>query len=104
MESATARSRAEVVDEVSKWSVGTGILVMALAPLSLPILILTLVALLPLAVPLLAAGLLAGVIALPVMLLRMLGRSVGRVSPFRRHEGASESAHSRRSGTEVAAG
>ena len=93
MESETARSRAEVVDEVSKWGVGTGILVMALAPLSLPILILTLVALLPLAVPLLAIGLVAGVIALPVMLLRKLGRSVGRVRPPRRQETASEPAH-----------
>ena len=66
----TARSRAEIVDEVSKWGVGAGILVTALAPLSLPILILTLVAVLPLVVPLLAVGLVAAVVALPVFLIR----------------------------------
>ena len=47
MESETARARAEVGDEIWKWTVGGGILLMALAPLALPILILTLVALLP---------------------------------------------------------
>ena len=76
MESETARARAQSLDEIWKWTVGAGILVVALAPLALPILILTIVALLPLAVPLLAVGLLAGVIALPVMLVRKIGRSV----------------------------
>ncbi len=52
MDSETARARAQAADEIWKWTVGAGILVMALAPLALPILILTLVALLPLAVPL----------------------------------------------------
>ena len=56
MDSETARARAQAADEIWKWTVGAGILVMALAPLALPILILTLVALLPLAVPLIAAG------------------------------------------------
>jgi hypothetical protein len=83
MNAETAARRAEVVDEVSKWGVGTGILLTALAPLALPILILTIVALLPLAVPLIALGLLAGVIALPVMLIRKLARSVGRTGPRR---------------------
>jgi hypothetical protein len=69
-------SRAEVVDEISKWGVGGGILLTALAPLSLPILILTLVALAPLVVPLLAVALLAGVVALPVLLIRKVARSV----------------------------
>jgi hypothetical protein len=80
----SAGSRAEIVDEVSKWAVGAGILVTALAPLSLPILILTAVALLPLVVPLLAMGLVVAVIALPVLLLRRLGRSIGRIKPRRR--------------------
>jgi hypothetical protein len=79
-----APSRAEIVDEASKWGVGAGILVMALAPLSLPILILTLVALLPLAVPLLAVGLVAGVILVPVALLRKLGHRVGGIRSSRR--------------------
>ncbi|HSD25206.1 MAG TPA: hypothetical protein VLB79_12870 [Solirubrobacterales bacterium] len=76
-----ARTRAESLDEVWKWTVGGGILLMALAPLALPILILTLVAVLPLAVPLLAIGLLAAAIALPAMLVRRLGRSVSRIGP-----------------------
>ena len=80
----TARSRAEIVDEASKWGVGAGILVTALAPLSLPILILTLVAVLPLVVPLLAVGLVAAVVALPVFLIRRLGRSVSRIKTHHR--------------------
>ena len=86
----TARSRAEIVDEASKWGVGAGILVTALAPLSLPILILTLVALLPLVVPLLAVGLVAAVVALPVFLIRKLGRSVSRIKT--RHRRRTETA------------
>jgi hypothetical protein len=82
-----AISRAEVVDEVSKWGVGGGILLIALFPLALPILILTLVALLPLAVPLIAIGLLAGVLALPVMLIRKLGPSVGKLRRSRPRRG-----------------
>src|SRR5262245_17136154 len=77
-------SRAEIVDEASKWGVGAGILVTALAPLSLPILILTLVAVLPLAVPLLALGLVGAVVALPIILIRKVGRWVTRVRPSRR--------------------
>ncbi len=77
-------SRLELVDEVSKWGVGGGILLTALAPLALPILILTIVALLPLAVPVIALALVGGVIALSVMLLRRLGRAIGRVRPPRR--------------------
>jgi hypothetical protein len=52
----------EVIDEVSKWTVGLGILTVALAPLSIPILVLTAAALIPLAVP--------------VLLIRGLGRRV----------------------------
>jgi uncharacterized membrane protein len=74
-----ARNRAEVVSEVSKWTVGGGILVVALAPLALPILILTIAALVPLLVPLLAVALVAGAIALPVMLIRKLARSASRL-------------------------
>jgi hypothetical protein len=85
-----ARSRAESLDEIWKWTVGGGILVMALAPLALPILILTLVALLPLAAPLLVVGLLAGVIALPVLLIRKVSRSVSGFGSRRRHRRPAE--------------
>jgi hypothetical protein len=68
----TARKRAEVVDEVSKWTVGAGILTVALAPLALPILALTAVAVLPILLPVLAIGLIAGVVYLPITLIRRL--------------------------------
>jgi len=68
-------TKLEAIDEASKWGVGAGILIFALAPLSLPILILTLVAVLPLLVPLLAVGLVGGLVAGPVLLVRRLLRS-----------------------------
>jgi hypothetical protein len=84
MESEAARARAASLDEIWKWTVGAGILVVALAPLSLPILILTLVAVLPLAVPLLAVALVAVVVVLPVMLVRKAGSSLSRFKARRR--------------------
>ena len=78
MNTERAYRRAEVADEVSKWTVGLGIVVMALFPLSLPILILTGLALAPLLLPLLAVGLVAAVVAVPVLLVRGLARRVGR--------------------------
>jgi uncharacterized membrane protein len=85
----SARSRAEIVDEASKWGVGAGILVTALAPLSLPILILTLVAVIPLLVPLLAVGLVAAVVVLAVFLIRQLARWMSRIrTGHRRRETA----------------
>jgi hypothetical protein len=88
----SARSRTEVVDEVSKWSVGLGILTFALFPLAFPILILTAVAVLPLVVPLLAAGLVVGAFAVPVILIRKLGHSLSRIRPSRRRGTPSEPA------------
>ena len=64
----------EVIEEVSKWTAGLGILILALAPLSLPFLILTAVAVIPLLVPLLAAAVAAALIAMPVLLIRSVGR------------------------------
>jgi hypothetical protein len=72
MNAESARKRAEVADEVSKWTVGAGIIAVALFPLAIPIVVLTAVALLPLLVPLAAIGVLAGVVALPVMVVRRL--------------------------------
>jgi hypothetical protein len=80
----TARSRAEVADEISKWTVGLGIISFALFPLSLPILILTAVAVLPLLLPALAVGLLIGVVAMPILAVRSLRRRAIRA---RRSEG-----------------
>ena len=72
----TARARAEVADEISKWSVGLGIITFALFPLALPILILTAIAVLPLLLPALALGLLIGLVALPILVVRSLGRAI----------------------------
>jgi hypothetical protein len=80
----SAHSGAEFVDEVSKWTVGGGIVTVALFPLALPILVLTAVAVLPLLLPVLAAGVLIGVVALPILLLRGLGRLVVRTRRPRR--------------------
>src|SRR5918996_453787 len=70
-----ASKRAEVVDEASKWSVGLGVVGVAIFPLAIPFVLLTALALLPLLVPVLALGLIAGVVALPVMLVRRLART-----------------------------
>src|SRR5690242_17371710 len=69
----------EMVDELSKWGVGLGIVGVALFPLSIPILVLTAVALAPLA--LLAAPVV--LLALPVVIVRRVlrRRSRGRTSP-----------------------
>jgi hypothetical protein len=71
-----AFARAEVADEVSKWTVGLGTIVVALFPLSIPILLLTAVALLPLVLPVIAVGLVVAIVALPVLLVRRLVRVV----------------------------
>jgi hypothetical protein len=68
----TYTTRDEVIEEVSKWGVGLGILTMSLFPLALPILILTAVALLPLVLPVIALGLVAAVVAVPFLLGRRL--------------------------------
>ena len=77
----TARSRAEVADEISKWTVGGGIITMAIFPLAIPILALTAIALLPLVVPALVLGLLAGFVYLPIRLTRRLRGRRGPLGP-----------------------
>ena len=74
MNTESAARRAEVVDEVSKWTVGAGILVVALAPLAIPILALTAVALLPLLLPVIPLALIAGLVYLPIRLVRGIRR------------------------------
>jgi hypothetical protein len=61
-------------------SVGGGILTMALFPLAIPLLVLTVVATLPLLVPLLAAGLVVAVVAVPIRLMRRLAAARRRRS------------------------
>jgi hypothetical protein len=71
-------SRAEILDEASKWGVGLGVITFALFPLALPFVILTAVAVLPLVLPALAAGVLIAVVALPIVMVRRLGRRAAR--------------------------
>jgi hypothetical protein len=66
----TRQSNLELADELSTWLVGGGIVTMALFPLAVPIIALTVVAAIPLLVLALLGGLVAGVIALPLRLAR----------------------------------
>jgi Flp pilus assembly protein TadB len=74
MNAESTRPGAVGTDEIWKWTVGMGILAVALFPLAIPLVVLTAVAIVPLLVPLIALGLLAGLIASPLMLLRRLRR------------------------------
>ena len=74
-----ARSRAEVIDQISTWSVGGGVITLALFPLALPTLVLTAVATIPVLLPLVAVGVLLGGVALTVLLVRRLGSLAMRV-------------------------
>jgi hypothetical protein len=68
----------EVIEEASTWGVGLGMLIMVLAPLSIPFLALTAVALIPLVLPLVALALVAALVAAPVLMVRRLGRMIRR--------------------------
>ena len=70
----TAPPRAEIVDEILKWTVGGGMIILALFPLALPILALTALAVLPLLLIAAPAGLLVAAVALPILLVRTLVR------------------------------
>ena len=75
---ATRPSTADVVDQMSGWAVGGGIVTIALFPLALPILALTAVAVIPFLLVPLAAGLIAAVVAAPILLVRSVWRSLKR--------------------------
>jgi hypothetical protein len=68
------RERNELIEEYSKWGVGAGILVVAVAPLAIPILVLTGVALLPLLLPAIPLALIAGIIYVPIKIVRGVRR------------------------------
>jgi hypothetical protein len=73
-----ANTRAEVIDEASKWNVGAGVVIMALFPLALPLLVLTVVATIPLVLIALAGALVVAAAAAPVLLVWSLGRRAMR--------------------------
>jgi hypothetical protein len=71
---------AEVNDEISKWTVGTGIVLTALFPLSIPILLLTAAAVLPLALLAVPLVLVGALLAAPILLIRRLIRRPPRAA------------------------
>lgn len=70
----TTPSRAEIADEAYKWTVGGGIITVALFPLALPIIALTAVAVLPLLLIVLVPALLVAAVAVPILLVRRVVR------------------------------
>jgi hypothetical protein len=72
------KARAEVIDELSGWNVVGGLLTMALFPLALPLLVLTVAAVIPLALVGVAGGLVVAAVAAPVLLARSLWRRATR--------------------------
>jgi hypothetical protein len=69
MNTETTHPKAELLTTASNWVVGGGIITMALAPLAIPIIGLTLIATIPLVLIGVAGALAAAVVALPILLL-----------------------------------
>ncbi len=62
----------DVLEEISAWAIGGGVLTVALFPFALPILLLTVAFVLPFALAGLAIGVAVAVLAAPVLLVRRL--------------------------------
>ena len=62
----------DVLEEISAWAIGGGVLTAALFPFALPILLLTVAFVLPFALAGLAIGVAVAVLAAPVLLVRRL--------------------------------
>jgi hypothetical protein len=78
----TPKSSREVVDEISSLLVGGGILTVALFPLAVPLIAMTVVLALPLLLVPLAVGVVAAIVAAPILLVRSLGiRAVRALTP-----------------------
>jgi hypothetical protein len=72
----TTPSDGDLLSEAGLWLAGGGILTVALFPLSLPLLLLTVAAVLPFLVIPLVGALVAAVVAVPILLARRLWRWV----------------------------
>jgi hypothetical protein len=68
----------DVVEEVSAWAFGGGVLTFALFPFALPILLLTVAFVLPFALAGLAIALVVAVVAGPILLVRRLRSAMDR--------------------------
>jgi hypothetical protein len=77
-------SRAETINGVAAATTGLGVITVALAPLAIPFIVLTIVALLPLALPLIPLAVLGAVVAGTWIVLRGLVRAVRRPRIARR--------------------
>jgi hypothetical protein len=73
----TTHSSSDVFEGVSAVLVGGGAVTLALFPLALPIIALTVIAAIPLVLVALAAGLVAAAVAAPILLVRRLLRELG---------------------------
>ncbi len=69
-------SPAELLDELSDWAVGGGIVAMALFPFAVPLVALTAVALLPLLAMSIAVGILVAVVMAPIVAVRSALRAL----------------------------
>jgi hypothetical protein len=81
---ATQHSSTEVLDTMSEFLVGAGILTMALFPLAIPIVALLIVAALPLLAVGAALAIVGAILAAPVVLVRALSRRLGTIRRDRR--------------------
>ncbi len=73
-ETTDAPTTAELAEYGLAASTGLGILIMALAPLAIPFIVLTVVFAIPLLLPLLTLGLIGAIVAGPILLVRRLWR------------------------------
>jgi membrane protein implicated in regulation of membrane protease activity len=81
---ATQHSTTEVLDTMSEFLVGGGILTMALFPLAIPIVALLIVAALPLLAVGAALAIVGAILAAPIVLVRALSRRLGTIRVNRR--------------------
>ena len=81
---ANEHSSTEVVDTMSEFLVGGGILTMALFPLAIPMVALLIVAALPLLAVGAALAIVGAILAAPIVLVRALSRRLGKIRVNRR--------------------
>ena len=75
----------DVVEEISAWAIGGGVLTVALFPFALPILLLTVAFVLPFALAGLVIALVVAVVATPILLVRRLRSALDRRAPADPH-------------------
>jgi hypothetical protein len=89
----STNSRSEWVSGTAAVATGLGVLTVALFPLAIPILILTIVALIPLAAPLVVVAAVGAIFAGVWILLRTIGRGARRLARRPDGEGVAAKPH-----------